>query len=323
MPDTVAAIAAQGLVKRFKSLIAVNQVDLRLEQGQALALLGPNGAGKTTLVEMLEGLQAPDQGSIRLFGRAWNESGAGELRRGLGICLQDTRLPEKLSAYEVLRMFASFHGLGAERARAVLAQVGLQEKADTWTQKLSGGQRQRLALGIAMLPKPRLLLLDEPTTGLDPTARREVWALVEELKAQGCALLLTTHYMEEAQVLCPEVALMHKGRLLARGPVAKLLAEHTGGDRLEARFSALPPEGLLTGLPGLLSTRRFEDGLSVELGVRNLGESLPAFVQAAAKAGAAIASLSTRRATLDDLFLNLTGEGLADLGPAAGKDQAQ
>jgi ABC-2 type transport system ATP-binding protein len=313
MPETLAAIDAVGLVKRFKSLCAVDTVDLRLEQGQALALLGPNGAGKTTLVEMLEGLQFPDEGSIRLFGQAWTDSGALALRRGLGICLQDTRLPEKLSALEVLRLFASFHGLGEARAREVLGQVGLDEKADAWTQKLSGGQRQRLALGIAMLPRPRLLLLDEPTTGLDPAARREVWALVEQLKRQGCALLLTTHYMEEAEALCPEVALMHKGRLLARGPVPALLAEHTGGDRLEARFSAAAPEGLLAGgrVPGLVESRSVDKGRGLELRVRDLGEALPAFVQACAAAGAAIVSLSTRRATLDDLFLNLTGEALA------------
>ena len=317
MPAEAAAIDAVGLVKRFKNLCAVDGVDLRLEQGQALALLGPNGAGKTTLVEMLEGLQNPDAGSIRLFGRAWNESGAAELRSRLGICLQDTRLPEKLTAFETLRLFASFHGLGAPRAAEVLAQVGLQEKADSWTQKLSGGQRQRLALGVAMLPQPRLLLLDEPTTGLDPAARREVWALVEDLKRRGCALLLTTHYMEEAQTLCPEVALMHKGRLLARGPVPKLLAEHTGGDRLDASFSAAPPEHFLDGLPGLLEARRFDRGLRLELRVRDLGSALPALTQAAAQAGASIVSLSTRRATLDDLFLNLTGEGLASASSQA------
>jgi ABC-2 type transport system ATP-binding protein len=309
-----AAIAAVGLVKKFKDLKAVDGVDLRLEQGQALALLGPNGAGKTTLVEMLEGLQAPDAGSVRLFGRSWNEGGSEDLRSMLGICLQDTRLPEKLTSMEALRLFASFHGLGAPRAAEVLAQIGLEEKADTWTQKLSGGQRQRLALGIAMLPRPRLLLLDEPTTGLDPTARREVWALVEDLKRHGCALLLTTHYMEEAQALCPEVALMHRGRLLARGPVPALLAEHTGGDRLDVLFGGAPPEGFLDSLPGLLETRRHGKGLRLELRVRDLGDALPALIQAAAKAGAAIVSLSTRRATLDDLFVKLSGEGLASPG---------
>jgi len=311
MPDPAPAVEAQGLVKRFKALTAVDRLDLRLGQGEALALLGPNGAGKTTLVEMLEGLQAPDEGSIRLFGRSWDEPGSKTLRSGLGICLQDTRLPEKLTALEVLRLFAAFHGLGEDRAREVLGQVGLDEKAGTWTQKLSGGQRQRLALGIAMLPRPRLLLLDEPTTGLDPAARREVWALVEALKREGCALLLTTHYMEEAEALCPEVALMHRGRLLARGPVPALLAEHAGGDRLDASFVEEPPAGLLDALPGLLKRDALEGGRSISLRVRDLGAALPAFVQSAAAAGARITSLSTRRATLDDLFMNLTGEALA------------
>jgi ABC-2 type transport system ATP-binding protein len=175
------AIQAHGLIKRFKDLTAVNGVDLDLAAGAALALLGPNGAGKTTLVEMLEGLQQPDDGSIRLFGQAWAEPGAGALRGKLGVCLQDSKLPEKLSASEILRLFASFHGLPAARADQVLDQVGLRPKAKAWSQDLSGGQRQRLALGVAMLPSPRLLLLDEPTTGLDPAARREVWGLVEQL----------------------------------------------------------------------------------------------------------------------------------------------
>jgi ABC-2 type transport system ATP-binding protein len=311
MNEASPAIEAVDLVKRFKDVTAVDGVSLRLEAGRALALLGPNGAGKTTLVEMLEGLQAPSAGSIRLFGQAWGDSGASTLRRSLGICLQDSRLPEKLEALEVLRMFAAFHGLDAARAQEVLNQVGLQDKAKTWTQRLSGGQRQRLALGIAMLPRPRLLLLDEPTTGLDPSARREVWALVEELKSGGCALLLTTHYMEEAEALCPEVALMHKGRLLARGPVPALLAEHTGGDRLEASFAAPVPAALGLGVPGLLHAESLDNGTRLKLRVRELGEALPAFVQAAANSGAVIVSLSTHRATLEDLFINLTGEGLA------------
>jgi len=197
MPSLSLAIQATGLVKRFKDLIAVDQVNLTLERGRALALLGPNGAGKTTLLEMLEGLQQPDAGTIELFGLTWAQGGV-ELRRSLGVCLQDTRLPEKMEAREVLRMFASFHGLGAARADEVLAQVGLKDKANAWTRKLSGGQKQRLALGIAMLPTPRLLLLDEPTTGLDPAARHEVWDLVQHLRKGGCSLLLTTHYMEEA-----------------------------------------------------------------------------------------------------------------------------
>ena len=312
MDPQTPAIDARALVKRFKALTAVDHVDLSLGQGKALALLGPNGAGKTTLVEMLEGLQAPDSGSIRLFGLAWDSPQAPQLRALLGVCLQDTRLPEKLSALEVLRLFASFHGLGAARTAQVLGQVGLDDKAATYTKDLSGGQRQRLALGIAMLASPRLLLLDEPTTGLDPAARREVWRLVEALKRQGCALLLTTHYMEEAEALCPEVALMHRGKLLARGPVPRLLAAHGGGDRLEARFNKRPPAAFLNELPGLITRASSHGGRGLDLRVQNLGTALNAFTQASAKARLRVLSLSTRKATLEDLFLNLAGGRLND-----------
>jgi ABC-2 type transport system ATP-binding protein len=222
------AIDAQGLIKRFGALTAVQGVSLELKAGASLALLGPNGAGKTTLVEMLEGLQAPSEGSIRIFGQGWHDGGAGELRAKLGICLQETKLPEKLRCLEVLELFGSFHGLGRARALEVLDEVGLQAKAQAATEGLSGGQRQRLGLGIAMLARPQLLLLDEPTTGLDPAARREVWRLVQTLKRGGCALLLTTHYMEEAEALCPEVALMHQGKLLVRGPIPALIKAHGG-----------------------------------------------------------------------------------------------
>jgi ABC-2 type transport system ATP-binding protein len=233
MPSTdQPAIQAENLTKRFASLTAVNGVSLSLGAGQSLALLGPNGAGKTTLLEMLEGLQDPDEGSIRLFGQSWRDPGSSRLRAWLGICLQDTKLPEKLRCLEVLQLFASFHGLPLERAAEVLAEVGLQAKSAALTEGLSGGQRQRLALGVAMLSRPRLLLLDEPTTGLDPAARQEIWALVRSLKRDGCALLLTTHYMEEAEALCPEVALMHQGRLLLRGATADLVREHGSLEKL-------------------------------------------------------------------------------------------
>lgn len=314
MQPSAPAILAQGLTKRFKNLAAVNGVDLRLEAGAALALLGPNGAGKTTLVEMLEGLQKPDAGSIRLFGRAWSEPGASTLRGQLGVCLQDSKLPEKLSAAEILILFASFHGLPRARAEAVLDQVGLRDKAQTWSQHLSGGQRQRLALGVAMLPSPRLLLLDEPTTGLDPAARREVWGLVDALKRGGCALLLTTHYMEEAEALCPEVALMHQGRLLARGPVKQLLAAHGGGDRLEARFNRRAPATLLKSVPGLLEQAYSEGGRRVRLRVKALGPALQGFCRAAAAAKLELRSLSTHKASLEDLFLALAGGRLDDDG---------
>jgi ABC-2 type transport system ATP-binding protein len=231
------AIRAAGLQKRFGKVWAVRGVDLGLRDGAALALLGPNGAGKTTLVEMLEGIQSPDEGEMKLFGLPWQGNRA-RIRPWLGICLQETRLPEKLSTFETLRLFASFHGLGEQRCETVLHDIGLQAKRGDYARDLSGGQRQRLALGLAMLQQPRLLLLDEPTTGLDPSARHEIWGLIKALKRRGCALLLTTHYMEEAEALCPEVALMHEGRLVERGRVGRLLKKH-GRGTLEGVFLKL------------------------------------------------------------------------------------
>ena len=309
MKDMDPAIDARGLVKRFKTLTAVDHVDLRLEQGRALALLGPNGAGKTTLVEMLEGLQAPDDGKISLFGLRWKSPQAPQLRAWLGVCLQDTRFPEKLSVRELLRLFAAFHGLDASRAEKILEAGGLGPKADAWTEGLSGGQRQRLALGVAMLAQPRLLLLDEPTTGLDPAARREVWSLVEALKRQGCALLLTTHYMEEAQALCPEVALMHQGRLLARGKVGDLLRRHGGGDRITVRLDRPAPASLMK-LPGLIHAASSDRGRRLDLQVRSLAPALKQLTREAARAKRVLAGLSTHKATLEDLFLKLAGGSL-------------
>jgi ABC-2 type transport system ATP-binding protein len=305
MPPAAPAIAAQALVKRFPRLCAVDHVDLRLEQSRSLALLGPNGAGKTTLVEMLEGLQKPDEGSIRLFGLAWGPDTA-TLRGLLGVCLQETRLPERLSVREVLRLFASFHGLGRARAETVMEAVGLEAKADEWSERLSGGQRQRLALGVAMLAQPRLLLLDEPTTGLDPAARREIWSLIQTLQRGGCALLLTTHYMEEAEALCPEVALMHRGRILTRGSVASLLRRHGVGDGIEVRLKRPAPKALLN-LPGLLSSEVAAGGRRLRLRVRSLGPALSALTRAAARRGLQLLELRTRKATLEDLFLSLAG----------------
>jgi ABC-2 type transport system ATP-binding protein len=310
MPTIEPAIDARGLVKRFKALTAVDHVDLRLEPGRALALLGPNGAGKTTLVEMLEGLQSPDEGSIRLFGLAWGPD-THRLRGLLGVCLQETRLPEKLSVRELLRLFASFHGLDRRRADTVMGSVGLDSKADAWSEKLSGGQRQRLALGVAMLAQPRLLLLDEPTTGLDPAARHEVWGLIETLQRQGCSLLLTTHYMEEAEALCPEVALMNRGKLLARGRVGALLRRHAGGDRIDLRLRKPAPAGLLR-LPGLLRAEPSDGRRRLSLQVRSLAPALHALTREASRRRLDVVELSTHKATLEDLFLRLAGGRLRE-----------
>jgi ABC-2 type transport system ATP-binding protein len=210
-------IQLSGVTKRYKSLTAVQQLSLEVPKGSFLGLLGPNGAGKTTLVEMIEGLQVPDEGEIRIDGLNWKEHGQ-QLRKLVGLSLQETRFMEKVTVKETLDLFASFYNLPRSRSDEVMQMVELQEKSKTYTVQLSGGQRQRLALAVALLHKPALLLLDEPTTGLDPHARREIWYLLQQLhQEEKTTLVLTTHYMEEASYLCDRIVIMDKGQVLADG----------------------------------------------------------------------------------------------------------
>ncbi|MES2201001.1 MAG: ABC transporter ATP-binding protein [candidate division FCPU426 bacterium] len=217
----IPVIQTENLSKSFGSVHAVKGLTLRIDRGEAVALLGPNGAGKTTFVEMLEGLQSPDAGEIRLFGMPW-KGNENTLRSKLGIALQETRLVDTLTVKETLELFASFYGLGASRVEEVLDLVAMREKKGALTGKLSGGQRQRLAVGLGLLNDPELLLLDEPTTGLDPGARKDIWDLISLLLKKGHTLLLTTHYMEEAEMLCQRVVFMSKGSVLLDEPLKNL-----------------------------------------------------------------------------------------------------
>ncbi len=217
-------IEVKGVFKSFKDVHAVRGVDLRIPEGEFVGLLGPNGAGKTTLVEMIEGIQFPDKGEILIFGKAW-KGNEYELRQKMGLSLQETRFFEKLTVYETLRVFASFFDLGKERVLEVMHLTGLDEKRKAYTVNLSGGQRQRLALGIALLNQPRILLLDEPTTGLDPTARREIWEILRKIKeTSNTSMILTTHYMEEAEQLCDRIVVLDHGQILKEGPIRELLS---------------------------------------------------------------------------------------------------
>jgi ABC-2 type transport system ATP-binding protein len=221
-------IEARDVHKSFKTVHAVRGVSLRIERGQFVALLGPNGAGKTTLVEMIEGIQRPDSGKISILGKGW-KGNEDELHRVLGISLQETRYIDKLTVAETLRLFASFYTLGETRVNEIIATVGLEEKRKSYVVNLSGGQRQRLALGIALINSPEILLLDEPTTGLDPNARREVWSILLNLKKEGrTSLILTTHYMEEAEKLCDYIVIIDKGEILKEGTLGELVDEDQG-----------------------------------------------------------------------------------------------
>ncbi len=236
--DQAPVIEVRQVYKSFKTVQAVKGIDLTIRPGEFVALLGPNGAGKTTLVEMIEGIQFPDKGEILIMGKHW-KSHQDELHRVIGLSLQETQFIDKMTVFETLRLFSSFYNLGKDRAIEVMEMVGLEEKRKSYVVNLSGGQRQRLALGIALLNKPAILLLDEPTTGLDPNARREVWAILQKLREQtGTSMILTTHYMEEAEQLCDFIVIMDAGKILRQGTLKDLLGnQYTSLDDLFVELS--------------------------------------------------------------------------------------
>ena len=220
-------IEVRNVIKSFKTVQAVRGISFDICAGEFVALLGPNGAGKTTLVEMMEGLRKPDSGKITIKGKNWQKH-EKELRQIIGLSLQETRFSEKLKVYETVRLFASFFRLGAKRSNEVIDLVGLDDKRQALVGTLSGGQCQRLALAVALLNSPKILFLDEPTTGLDPHSRYDLWNIFKELKAQGdTTLILTTHYMEEAQSLCEHIIIIDEGQILKEGKLADLLDENS------------------------------------------------------------------------------------------------
>ena len=222
---TAPVIEVSNVWKSFKTVQAVKGINLKIPKGQFTALLGPNGAGKTTLVEMIEGIQQPDTGDITIMGKHW-KGNEDELHRIIGLSLQETRFIDKLRVTETLQLFASFYNLGSERISNIIDIVGLEEKKKSFVVNLSGGQRQRLAIGIALINTPAILLLDEPTTGLDPNARREIWDILHRLKKESeTSMILTTHYMEEAENLCDYIVIMDNGIILREGTRDLLLSE--------------------------------------------------------------------------------------------------
>jgi ABC-2 type transport system ATP-binding protein len=308
-------VDARGLVKRFGSVVAVDGLDLEVRAGTCLGLLGPNGAGKTTTIEMLEGLKRPDAGTIRVLGLAWDDA-APRIRAAIGVQLQATEFQEKLTVFETLRMFTSFYRATRDPAE-VIAWVGLEEKRASRVGTLSGGQKQRLALGCALLNRPRILFLDEPTTGLDPQARRRVWELVEAFKAEGGTALLTTHYMEEAERLADDLAIVDHGKVIARGSPRAVI------DSLHAEsvvdFAPRAPTGAgagvlsdaeLRALPGVSAVRR--DGERVVLSVNRTEDAIAGLFACLSARGLAIEDLRTHRPTLEDVFVALTGKHLRD-----------
>ena len=229
-------VEVTGVTKSFKEVQAVKGVDLAIKPGEFVVLLGPNGAGKTTLVEMIEGLQQPDDGVIKIAGKSWKKN-ESELHNLIGLSLQETKFIDRLTVFETTQLFASFYNLGTNRVNEVIELVDLQEKKKAYVNNLSGGQRQRLALGISLLNKPSVLLLDEPTTGLDPHARRGIWAILKNLKDEKkTSLILTTHYMDEAEFLCDRIIMMDLGTILADSTLPNLLKKYKGARNLDELF---------------------------------------------------------------------------------------
>src|SRR5262245_58572685 len=226
----VLALRCAGMVKHYGDVKAVDGIDLEVPRGICFGLLGPNGAGKTTTLEMIEGLTPPTAGRIELFGRSWGEGHDRELRRRLGVQLQETRLPEKLTVNDLLRLFRSFYP-GGRSVEDAIRIVQLEEKRDARVEKLSGGQKQRLSLACALVGDPDLLFLDEPTTGLDPQARLAIWEIVEDFLRHGGTVLLTTHYMDEAARLCERLAILDHGKVIADGTPEELVAS-LGADQI-------------------------------------------------------------------------------------------
>jgi ABC-2 type transport system ATP-binding protein len=304
------ALKIRQLRKAYGDVVAIDSIDLDVQAGECFGLLGPNGAGKTTTIEICEGLLEPDSGSVELLGRNWSTQ-AKELRELLGIQLQETSFSEKLTVAETLALFRSFYQRSME-VRELLALVQLEEKRDARVGKLSGGQKQRLALACALVGDPQFLFLDEPTTGLDPQARRQLWDLINQLKSSGRTILLTTHYMDEAEKLCDRVAIMDQGRVIAldtpRQLIASLGVEHLLEFATEG-IAALEP-ATLKNLQGVRAVSTV--GNLTQLQVAELHRTLPALLEALAERGVPLSELRTHSATLEDVFVSLTGRHLRD-----------
>jgi ABC-2 type transport system ATP-binding protein len=284
------AVRCRALTKYYPSksgpVVAVDGLDLEIRSGECFGLLGPNGAGKTTTIEIFEGLLAPTSGDVEILGRRWGRHDE-DLRQRLGISLQETRFPEKLSVLEVLTLFRSFYRHGLEPSQ-VMASVGLAEKSPAWVGKLSGGQRQRLAVACALVGDPELLFLDEPTTGLDPQSRRQLWEIVRAFARQGRTIVITTHYMDEAERLCDRVAIVDRGKVIALelGPADLAALPSVQGVVAGATETALTvsePHRAIPDLLALLQARRLD-----------------------------LIRLTTRHASLEDVFMHLTGRHLRD-----------
>jgi ABC-2 type transport system ATP-binding protein len=318
------AVRCHQLIKTYPGrppVEAVRGLDLEIHRGECFGLLGPNGAGKTTTIEIIEGLLPPTSGEVEVLGMRWGRDD-DEIRQRIGISLQETRLSDKLSVRETLTLFRSFYRQGIE-PDAAIEHVGLEEKAGAWVSKLSGGQKQRLAVACTLVGNPEMLFLDEPTTGLDPQSRRQLWEIIRGFGREGRTVLISTHYMDEAERLCDRVAIVDRGQVIALDSPAALIASLGGEHVIEFTVEAEPSDapaagaapieatnGWLAELPGVSSARP-EDG-RLCLSVAEPHVTLPALLARLETRRMRLTSLTTRHASLEDVFVKLAGRHLSD-----------
>jgi ABC-2 type transport system ATP-binding protein len=311
------AIRVKDLRKQYRGrngpVDAVDGIDLEIRHGECFGLLGPNGAGKTTTVEIVEGLTPPTSGVVEVLDLSWRTDQAA-IRERIGVTLQETRFPEKETVHELIALFRSFYKTGLDPSD-VIARVSLAPKANTFIEQLSGGQRQRLAVALALVGDPEVLFLDEPTTGLDPQSRRQLWDVIREFRDRGRTIVLTTHYMDEAERLCDRVAIIDHGKIIAQGSPVELIAR-LGGDHiiefaLEQGGTAPALElSALEELDSVQGARIENDGIA--LTVAEPHRALPALLEELERQERALVRLTTRHVSLEDVFVSLTGRHLRD-----------
>ena len=313
MPGPELAVRCRALVKRYADVTAVDGLDLDVRRGECFGLLGPNGAGKTTTVEILEGLLEPTSGEVEVLGRRWKTDEAW-LRQQLGVSLQETFLPERLTVREILALFRSLFERGRDVDSAI-DLVALRDKESARYAALSGGQRQRLAVACALVGEPKLLFLDEPTTGLDPQSRRMLWDVVLAFKKEGGSVVLTTHYMDEAERLCDRVGVVDHGKMIALG-TPKELVDSLGGNQIVELTIAADAEPLASLAEALRAAAGVQHARAqvghLVLTVTELHVALPAVLAELRARRLDLTDLSTHHATLEDVFVTLTGRALRE-----------
>jgi ABC-2 type transport system ATP-binding protein len=302
------AIRCRALHKRFGETVAVKSLDLEVQRGECFGLLGPNGAGKTTTIEVLEGLQPADGGEVEILGMRWDRDETA-IRQRLGVQLQESEFPDRMTAGEIVRMFRAFYRQGPT-PQELIDFVQLGEKANTQVRHLSGGQRQRLSVACALAGQPDILFLDEPTTGLDPQSRRQLWDVCEAFLARGGTILLTTHFMDEAEKLSDRIAILDRGQIIAQGTPQELIRSLGGAHVIEFASTVPIDEQRLAELPGATRVTRRDDSTLITVDEPHL--SVPPLLELINAAGGQLTALTTHRATLDDVFLAMTGRALRD-----------